>query len=181
MLSECLCHVACATVSVILAVGLPGHAISMARCSSLSHYWAVTLPEVVPSLLKKLKWPHHLSELWTTLSPVQQADWYMPQVKRCLAAHPMRADEIPLKRHTDTCCGIATYIARPLVVPTQEEYWYLPWHCCPYHIPTCCAHSRGILIRAVVLLLILSPGPLYTPLKWHLCQLCGLSLKLSLL
>ena len=47
------------------------------------------------------------------------------------------------------------------------------------------AHSlrplRGTLILAVVLLLVLSPGPLYAPLKWRLCQLRGLSLKLSLL
>ena len=63
----------------------------------------------------------------------------------------------PLKRHTDTCRGIAAHIARPLIVPTQDAYWYLPWYC------------------------YWSFGPLYAPLKWHLCQLCGLSLKLSLL
>ena len=33
----------------------------------------------------------------------------------------------------------------------------------------------------MVLLLVLSPGPLYAPLKWHLCQLHALSLKLSLM
>ena len=87
----------------------------------------------------------------------------------------------PLKRHTDTHRGIAAYLT-----------------------PTHCAHSRGILILAVALLpishphssrplkrhtdtcrgtaiLVLSLGLLYAPLKWHLCQLRGLSLKLSLL
>ena len=153
-------------VSLILAVGLPGRAISLARCSSLPHSWAVTLPEVVPSLLKKLKWPHHLSMLWTTLSPVLQADWYLPHVKHCLAAHPMHAEEIPLKRHTDTCSGITTYIAHPLLVPPQEAYWYLPWDCYQSHTHLLCplkrntdtcpgilrSHSRGPLILAVGLL-----------------------------
>ena len=76
----------------------------------------------------------------------------LPQVKRCLAAHPMRAEDIPLKRHTDTCrgiaiynahpfkcqlkrhsdtCrGIATYITIPFTIPTQEAFWHLPWNCC---------------------------------------------------
>ena len=34
----------------------------------------------------------------------------------------MRAEEIQLNWHSDTCRGIATYIARPLLVPTQEAY-----------------------------------------------------------
>ena len=38
----------------------------------------------------------------------------------------------PLKRHTDICCGTATYIASPFIVPTQEAYWYLLWDCCLY-------------------------------------------------
>ena len=93
----------------------------------------------------------------------------------------MRADEISLKRHSHTCRGIATYIAHPLIVPTQEAYWYLPWDCYLYRTPNPCAtqevywylpcdieiplkrhtdtcpgisrsHSRGILILAVGLL-----------------------------
>ena len=48
-------HFVAVIVSLIHAVGLPGRAIGMARCSSLSHTWVVTLPEFVPSLLKKAK------------------------------------------------------------------------------------------------------------------------------
>ena len=142
--------------------GPSGCAIRVARCSSLSHTWAVTLPEVAPSLLKKLKWPHHLSELWTTLS-CAASRWYLPQVKRRLAAHPMRAEEIPLKRHSDTCpgisrshsrhtdicCGIAMHYMHPFIVPTQEAYWYLPWYCYWFFLH---AHLRGVLILAVGLL-----------------------------
>ena len=146
--------------------GPSGCAIGVARFSSLSHTWAVTLPEVAPSLLKKIS-----SSLTTwvgslQLSPVLQADWYLPQIKHCLAAHPMRAEKIPLKRHSYTCPGIPRShskgililavgllpIARPLIVPTQEAYWYLRWDCFLYRAPTHCAHSRGILIRAVGLL-----------------------------
>ena len=170
------------------------------------------------------------------LSPVLQADWYLPQGKRRLATHPMCAEEIPLKRHTDTCPGIsrshskgililavgflhvthvhpvcpltrhtdtcheiATYIARPFSVPTQKAYWYLPWDSytlqasiqCAHSrgiltlsvglLPILHAHSRGILILAMGLLLVLSPDPLYAPLKWHLRQFHGVSLKLSFL
>ena len=50
---------------------------------------------------------------------------------------------------------------------------HLPWD---IKIPL-----KGILILAVGLLLVLSPDPLYAPLKWHLRQLRGLSLKLSFL
>ena len=35
--------------------------------------------------------------------PVLQAGWQLPQIKHCLATHPMRAEDIPLKRHTETC------------------------------------------------------------------------------
>ena len=38
----------------------------------------------------------------------------------------------PLKRHTDICCGIATYNASPFIVPTEEAYWYLLWDCYLY-------------------------------------------------
>ena len=69
--------------------------------------------------------------------------------KHCLAAHPMRAKEIPpLKRHADTCHTISTYIAHPLVVPTQEAHWYLPWDCYISHAHSR-SHSRGILILAL--------------------------------
>ena len=86
----------------------------------------------------------------------------------------MRAEDIPLKRHTDTCHGIAPitcvhslyplkrhtdtyrgvaiYKANPFIVPTREAYGYLPWNCYLYCSPTHYAHSRGILILAVELL-----------------------------
>ena len=62
----------------------------------------------------------------------------------------------PLKRHPDTCRGIATYIICPLTMPTHEAYWYLPWDCYLYCMPTHYTHSRGILILAMELLLALS-------------------------
>ena len=99
----------------------------------------------------------------------------------------MRGEEIPHKRHTDTCRGIATYIAHPLLVPTHEAYWYLPWDCylshahslCPLkrHTDTCPgisrSHSRGILILAVGLLPITCP--LIVPTQeayWYLPWYC---------
>ena len=145
---------------------------------SLTHSWSLTLPEVALSLLKKLKWLHHLSGLWTILHLCwkQVDNCHRPSVAwphiPCMLktshsrgilifavgllpishAHSLR----PLKRHTDTCCGIATYIAHPLTTPTQEAFWYLPWDCYLYRTPTHYAHSRDILILAVELLLALS-------------------------
>ena len=48
--------------------GPAGWSIGAARCSSLTHSWLETLPEVALSLLKELKWLHYLSGLWTTLA-----------------------------------------------------------------------------------------------------------------
>ena len=78
----------------------------------------------------------------------------------------------PLKRDTDNCRGIAAHIARPLVVPTQEAYWYLPWDCYLHCMPTRCAHSRGILILAVRLQPTLHAHSL-RPLKRHTDTCCG--------
>ena len=50
------------------------------------------------------------------LSPVLQADRYQPQDKHCLAAHPMHAEEIPLKRHSDICPGISTSHSRGILI-----------------------------------------------------------------
>ena len=89
----------------------------------------------------------------------------------------MRSEVIPLKRHSDTCPGISRYHSKAYWylpydcylyrMPTQEAYWSLQWDCYPYRTPTQCALSRGILIFAVGLLLVLSPDPLYAPLKRH--------------
>ena len=92
--------------------------------------------------------------------PTQEALWHLPW-----------DIEIPLKRYTDTCCGILMCYTRPFIVPTQEAYWHLTWDCYLYRMPTQCAHSRGILMLAVGLLLVLSLDPLSAPLKWHPCQL----------
>ena len=146
----------------ILPITWEGHfrcSIGVERCSSLSHTWAVTLPEVTPSLLKKLKWPYHLSWLWTTLHLWwKQLDnchglsvaWpHIPCVVKTSYSrgilifavgllpisrfHSLR----PLKRHSDICCGIATYVTSPLTMPTQEAFWYLPWDCIPIlHVPS---------------------------------------------
>ena len=89
-----------------------------------------------------------------------------------LAAHPMRAEDFPLKRHTDTCRGIATYITIPFIVPTQEAYRYLPWDCYLYHNSIHCAHWRGILILAMGLLPI-SRFHSLCPLKRHTDTCCG--------
>ena len=48
----------------------------------------------------------------------------------------------PIKRHTDTCHGIATCIARLLLVPTQEAYWYLTWDCYLSHAHSLCPLKR---------------------------------------
>ena len=64
-----------------------------------------TLLEVVPSLLQKLKWLHHLSGLWTPLQCCKQID----NSHRTSVAWPhfsMRAEEIPLSWQTDNCCRI---------------------------------------------------------------------------
>ena len=142
--------------------GPSGCTIGVACSSSLSHTWAVILSEVASSLLKKLKWPHHLSGLWTTLHLCwKQLDnchgssvaWpHIPCVLKTSHSrgilifamgllpisrvHSLRV----LKRHSDIYRGIATYIASPLTTPTQEAFWYLPWD----HSPFCCklqAHS----------------------------------------
>ena len=58
----------------------------------------------------------------------------------------------PLKRHTHTYRGIATYYARPLIVPTQEAYSYLQGPgilASPLLAPRCLLHG----------------GPLITPLQ----------------
>ena len=174
--------------------GPSGCSIGAARCCSLSHTWAVTLPEVAPSLLKNLKWPHNLSGIWTTLSyaasrlrpatgqalpgrtslvcrrvPTQDAFWYLPRNCDLLgeAVHCAHSRGIlifavgllpisivhslcPLKRHTDICCGIATYIASPCTVPTQETYWYLLWYCYWFFLQAhSMLHSSGTCVSCV--------------------------------
>ena len=57
----------------------------------------------------------------------------------------------PLKRHFDTCRGTSTYIANPFIVPTQEEFWYLPWDYYLYRESIHYAHSRGILELLLIL------------------------------
>ena len=58
-----------------------------------------------------------------------------------------------LRRHTDTCRGIATYIAHPLSVPTQEAYWYLPWHCYWFFLWTHSRpHSSGVFVSCMAFL-----------------------------
>ena len=64
-----------------------------------------TLLEVVPALLQKLKWLHHLSRLWSPLLCRKQID----NCHRTSIAWPhftMRAEEIPLAWQTDNYRGI---------------------------------------------------------------------------
>ena len=42
--------------------------------------------------------------------------------KGCLAIHPMCAEDIPLKRHSDICRVTATYTANSFTMPTQEAF-----------------------------------------------------------
>ena len=132
-------------LSAILPItweGPSGCSIVVACCSSLSHTWAVTLPEVAPSLLKKA--PHHLSGVWTTLHPwwKQVGNWHgssvaWPHITCVLKTSHSRGILIfavgllpisqvhslsPLKRHSDNCCGTIHPSAanfRPTRRPTQ--------------------------------------------------------------
>ena len=119
--------------------GPSGCSIGAACCRSLTHSWALTLLEVAPSLLEKLKWLHHLNGLWTTLLPVLKAGWKLPQAKRCLARTSHACSSRQLKRQADNCRG--TSLA----------------HCYLYCVSINYAHSRGKLIIAV--------GPLTSPLQ----------------
>ena len=73
-----------------------GCAIGTARLQFSFLLWLETLLEVVLSLLKKLKWLHHLSGLWSPLLCCKQID-------NCHGAtiawlhFPMRVEEIPLE------------------------------------------------------------------------------------
>ena len=167
--------------------GLSGCSIGEARCSGSA--WGCSIQFKKAQVASPLEWALDNSP------PVLQAGWQLPQVKRCLAAHPMRAEDIPLKRHSDTCRGISTYIATSCTMPTQEAFWYLPWDCYLYRYFVHYAYSRGILIFAVGLLPkspvhSLRPlkrysyicrgttagpfsSPLYAPLKRQHCRLRG--------
>ena len=84
----------------------------------------------------------------------------------------MLAEDIPLQRHSDICCGTPAYTYIHSLHPTQEAFWYLPWDSCLYIRSFTASHSRGILIFAV------GPLPIRTfihcfPLKRHSDICCG--------
>ena len=91
----------------------------------------------------------------------------------------MRAEDIPLKRNSNTCHGIATYCTRPFIVPTQGACWYLPWDCYLLRASIHCSHSRVILILAVGLLPIVHVHSLFplkrrhSDLSWDCYLLCA--------
>ena len=61
--------------------------------------------EVVPSLLQKLKWLHHLSGLWYPLLWCKQID-NCHRTSIAWPHFPIHTEEIPLTWQTDNCCGI---------------------------------------------------------------------------
>ena len=144
------------SLSAILSItweGPSGCSIGVARCSSVSHLssdsaWGCSIPVKKAQVASPLEWTLDNSP------PVLQAGWQLPLVKRCLVAHPMRAEDIPLKRHFDTCRGIATYIVNPFTTPTQEAFAVELLLILSLAHST--SHSRGILIHTVELLLALS-------------------------
>ena len=108
--------------------------------------WDCSIPHKKAQVASPLEWAFDI------LQPVLKGGWQLLQAKRWLAAHPMRAEDIPLKRHSDICRGTTAYAYVHSLYPTQEAFWYLPWNC--YLI-----HSLS--------------DPLIAPLKRQHCQLRG--------
>ena len=109
-------------------------------CCGIATY--IACPLIVPTqeAYWYLPWDCYLQYIARPLIvPTQEAYWYLPwdcylyntptkeATDSChgIATYIART----LKMHTDTCRRIATYIACPLIVPTQEAFWYLPWTC----------------------------------------------------
>ena len=82
--------------------------------------WDCSIPVKKAQMASPLEWALDI------LQPVLKAGWQLPQAKHCLAAPIMRAEDIPLKIHSDICRRIAAYMYVHIVCPlSSESQWNL--------------------------------------------------------